>query len=733
MVVYYCEVCDKKSEQKGHHVSHLKQMCHLKNCQIVRLKLQQRPMDHLKSEHPLIPCEDIDDKDAQKFDFIEAIIQSKINGAMSNPSYKKHVNNTTVWEHGGSVDRTPSDIKTTVMGIIKRTHQIFYNHGVNQSQVLPDISKILGLILLQPLFLDMKSHIWEAINKLDITEHQRSTYVKYCTNIEDLLKEEDPKYEWKEMVSDMLIHIFPYYFIEKDSKLDCDNVCFVDAAKALNDIPGIFNWSSDKDYKTNYTTLKDRYDGDLTGDINEYFKNKYGGTGKELGQFFTPPKLIHAILKGLNIVEHIDRIAADSASQQTIYDPCLGSAGFLVSANQMSEKTLKLMGGEKDSYTIKWAFQSLLIETGDIQKAIQCTDSIATLVERGCHILTNPPFAISMNYDNEEKEYKRLHPDTSVKFKDIYPLMMNEPEAMFLQHCVYHLGENCICCIIVPYGKLFEGTQKRIVALRKWLMEQVDITDIMLMPRGVFDYANPLTCTIVFVKRKSRGKISFKEMSQDCKTIKHLFDISGDDVLSSGHYSLSHSDYVHHELRSAVQGVKLRFRDIFEMKTSDIKSGDEPDTNGGPYKLVTGAKYENWKNIDSYDHEGEYVFMCTGGNGDAVPIKYHSGKFKYSNLMCMLVVKPEYKEAINVKYIYYMLLNNQTYIEQNMQKGSSNRTLHPRVNDMVVTLPTIGEQNDYIDILNKRDIEYLEKQKEVRDYKCATEDLISHMFPTTEA
>ena len=151
-----------------------------------------------------------------------------------------------------------------------------------------------------------------------------------------------------------------------------------------------------------------------------------------------------------------------------------------------------------------------------------------------------------------------------------------------------------------------------------------------------------------------------------------------------------------------MEGEKVTFGDVFSLDCSDIASGTIKDVIDGEYRFVTGAKYENWKLIDSYDFEGEYIFMGVGGNGDSVPIKYFNGKFKFSNLMARLLVKDKYVGKINVEYFYNLLLKNQSYLEENMQKGSSNRTLQDgRLANMYITIPSMCDQELFVEQIRK--------------------------------
>jgi hypothetical protein len=715
---YYCGICEKKSSQKSHHEAHLLSEGHKDKREILRLRMDKKQYFDTTTGKKK--------KGKEKGEHIENILDKKENQNIevneSTQGQKYNPSNKVVWESTNIGKFNNTDTKEKIMKIIRGVQQVFYDHS-NTKEAMTGISKILAIILVRPLFLDKDSYIWEKIEDLEI--NNLDDYINYCIDLNTLLKCEDPINDWKDMVNDMLVKIFPGYFNINDSKISCSHKCFNDIIIEMNKIPEIFGWSPENSYKINYKISKEKYSGDLTGDINEYFKNKYGGSGKELGQFFTPPKLINAILEGLDIISHIRFSGINS-----IYDPCLGSAGFLVSTVKQIEG-INLLGGEKDRDTIKWAFQSLLLETGEIQTNIKCGDSIISKVGKG-NILTNPPFKIRMSYKNEKKIYESNN-TSAIKFEEIYPLQMNDPEALFIQHCVYHLDDNCICSIILPYGKIFESPQKRFVKLRKWLVENVDITDLMLMPRGVFDYADPLTCNLVFVKRKSKGIVRITELNKECSKIIHLFDITTNDIINSNKlcpYSLSYSDYMYHELPSKLIGKKYTFKELFTIIKSDISSGEYSNQVGAPYKLVTGAKYENWLNIENYNYDGEFVFICLGGNGDAVPIKYHNGKFKFSNLMGMLQIKPEYINNINVKYIYHLLLSNQKYIETYMQKGSSNRTLHcDRIDHLILTIPPIDEQNKYVKEINHREEEYERKKNELLQYKQDTDNIISEMFP----
>ena len=90
--------------------------------------------------------------------------------------------------------------------------------------------------------------------------------------------------------------------------------------------------------------------------------------------------------------------------------------------------------------------------------------------------------------------------------------------------------------------------------------------------------------------------------------------------------------------------VTLKLNEIISIIPSDISSGSIQNIEDGPYKFITGAKDEDWKNTDSYNYDDEAIFIGCGGNGDSAPIKYYKGKYKYSNLMGKIVINEKYKQ-----------------------------------------------------------------------------------------
>jgi len=70
--------------------------------------------------------------------------------------------------------------------------------------------------------------------------------------------------------------------------------------------------------------------------------------------------------------------------------------------------------------------------------------------------------------------------------------------------------------------------------------------------------------------------------------------------------------------------------------------------------------------------------------------------------MSLCKIKDNYKDRINIKYIYYYLLNKQEYIENNYQLGCANKKLDiEEFNLMKIPIPPIEIQNKKVEEIDK--------------------------------
>ena len=55
-----------------------------------------------------------------------------------------------------------------------------------------------------------------------------------------------------------------------------------------------------------------------------------------------------------------------------------------------------------------------------------------------------------------------------------------------------------MCIIVLPYGDLFSGKSIKLIKSRKYFMEKTNITDIIIVPGGIFTHTGIKTAIIIF-------------------------------------------------------------------------------------------------------------------------------------------------------------------------------------------------------------------------------------------
>ena len=192
--------------------------------------------------------------------------------------------------------------------------------------------RLLSLKLLQSEFLKEDSELlkkcYENKEKLNLSDAKFDNFISYCTDITLLHKNEKSSFknQWKIFVQKFLSQITNIYS-KSDEIFNCDNDV------ALEEITGIINeLVVNDDFINSY--------GTNCGDIHEMFAT-YGGkaSSKTLGAFYTPRKLIDLILGPLGVSKLIKE-------SYDIYDPCMGTGGFLTRAHKKAKKEFNIHGCE---------------------------------------------------------------------------------------------------------------------------------------------------------------------------------------------------------------------------------------------------------------------------------------------------------------------------------------------------------------------------------------------------
>ncbi len=245
--------------------------------------------------------------------------------------------------------------------------------------------------------------------------------------------------------------------------------------------------------------------------IYEKLLKDMGSDGGNSGEFYTP----RAVIK--TIVEVVDPKAG-----QTVYDPAVGSCGFLIEANEhmrkedLSSEQLKFLnldtffGNEKTPLSYVMGVMNMIlhgVESPNISKKNTLIDNIRNFEEanRFDCILANPPFG------GKEKEQIQAN----------FPIKSNATELLFLQHMMKKLKLNGKCGLVIPEGVLFQ-TNKAFQAVKKELLEDFNVHTILSLPSGVFlPYSGVKTNVVFFDKAGKTEEIYYYEVNPENKLTKN--------------------------------------------------------------------------------------------------------------------------------------------------------------------------------------------------------------------
>jgi len=252
--------------------------------------------------------------------------------------------------------------------------------------------------------------------------------------------------------------------------------------------------------------------------VYEKLLKNMGGSGTS-GEFYTPRSLIKVLSDVVN-----------PQIGQTVYDPAVGSCGFLIEAynhiryeniaenkqRELSTEQLKFLsedtffGNEKTPLGYVMGVMNMIlhgIESPNISKANTLTKDIRGLEEKDrfdC-ILANPPFGGKENDSIQQN----------------FPIKSNATELLFLEHMMNYLKLNGKCGIVIPEGVLFK-TSKAFNSVKKELVERFNIHTILSLPAGVFlPYSGVKTNVLFFERNGSTSDIFYYEVNPPYKLTKN--------------------------------------------------------------------------------------------------------------------------------------------------------------------------------------------------------------------
>ena len=474
--------------------------------------------------------------------------------------------------------------------------------------------------------------------------------------------------------------------------------------------------------------------------------------GKTLGQFFTPPKVKKMMVK------LIDPQINKNGSIEKIFDPAMGTGGFLITClrhliNQSKTKNIKLdwdfirkqgLGGrEAEPDTYQLAVSNMLISSGHVFDVLEKGDSIRNpITNKYDIILANPPFGIDgLTYDDINHALRN----------EYLPIKSNSAVPLFLQAIIYQLKINGRCAVVLPEGQELFSKSNALVAVREFLIKTCDLKEVIYLPAGTFTHTTIKTCIFYFIKKREGkdaletnikvSKKTQKETGREYKFSKthqttkvHFYDYNPDndvkhelieggvsiDELSKNNYSLNYAEYLKDTIEDEVyeDGIVIKkLGDICEFKNGTNITKDKLVI--GEYPVVGGGQsplgYHNIYNVD------ENTILISKDGAYAGFVSKYNKKVFVSNHGIYI---SKMKENINKDYIYYLL---KIVIQQklyDLQKG----TAQPGVNKadiekLKIPIPSIEKQKEivsYLDFIyekcNKTSNDKIEELKKLNEF-----------------
>ena len=233
---------------------------------------------------------------------------------------------------------------------------------------------------------------------------------------------------------------------------------------------------------------------------------RMGNAGRNGGEYYTPRPLIRAIVQVIN-----------PQIGETVYDPAVGSAGFLCEAFEYMRKggasgrelstedldtlqTRTFTGKEKKSLAYVIAIMNMIlhgIEAPKIIHANTLTENLSDVQERDRFdvILANPPFGGS-----ERKEVQQN-----------FPIRSGETAFLFLQHFIRLLRAGGRAGVVIK-NTFLSNSDNASVALRQKLLEECNLHTVLDCPGGTFQGAGVKTVVLFFEKGAPTRKVWFYQL-----------------------------------------------------------------------------------------------------------------------------------------------------------------------------------------------------------------------------
>jgi type I restriction enzyme M protein len=263
---------------------------------------------------------------------------------------------------------------------------------------------------------------------------------------------------------------------------------------------------------------------DLLGAAYEYLIKYFADSaGKKGGEFYTPAEVVRLLVQLLK-----------PRAGNEIYDPTVGSGGFLIQSHQYVEEQgenandLALYGQDSNGTVWSICIMNMIlhnitrftIENGDTLEDPLILDH--GQIRKFDRVLANPPFS---------QNYSRTNMKFISRFKEWCPEMGKKADLMFVQHMLASLKPDGHMATVMPHGVLYRGGKEKLI--REHFINDDVIEAIISLPPGLFYGTGIPACVLVMNKNKPdkfRGKVLFINADHEYAEVKNQTKLRPEDI-----------------------------------------------------------------------------------------------------------------------------------------------------------------------------------------------------------
>jgi type I restriction enzyme S subunit len=453
---------------------------------------------------------------------------------------------------------------------------------------------------------------------------------------------------------------------------------------------------------------------DTLGDIFEYMLGRGMGTMADEGQYFTNRKICKV---AFDLAFEIKKtLRRPDGSLCTFADWFCGTGGFAAEYIKGVKENLEDVDWKKDFESIycqdmnlssvTTTLLNLLILTGIPfnNNKIRSSNSFADPITDGNlapykdlkidYCFMNPPyggdktkgkeyrFAYSKKVKNERGKFDKHY----YVNKEIQRIGIEDDDKVSagVQLGMATLNDEGVCCIVLPQGFFF-GAGKKVVELRKKLIEEYAVYAVIDIDSGEFENTTTKTSMLVFQKGVGQtDEVTFMNLERDEYTRATI------EQIREKKYSLNYKQYIDEEIEE-IEGFEIvKLGDICEIESGEyITKATAPE---GEYPVYGGGDLSFY--TSKYNRENKFVIAKDGMSAKCV--RYVYGKFHLNHHGWTFKTN----ERANYSYIGYWLLNNQDKL-YNLAVGTAQKGINQTVfYNIQIPLPSIERQNEIVESID---------------------------------